>query len=132
ILGGEQLNGHKVIIVDETASHGVLSVAELLASRGHAVEVVTEDWYVGRDLVAAHDLVPWMPCVLALGLTMTSHTTVTRIEPGQVIIIDRFAAGEHAMPADVVVLGTYERPAQDLYYALKGRVPRLFRAGDCI
>jgi len=30
------------------------------------------------------------------------------------------------------VLGTYERPAQELYLALKGRVPRLLRAGDCV
>ncbi|MEO8953133.1 MAG: FAD-dependent oxidoreductase, partial [Ktedonobacteraceae bacterium] len=51
ILRGESVQGQRVVIIDETASHGVLSVAELLVSTGHAVEVVTEDWYVGRDLV---------------------------------------------------------------------------------
>ncbi|MFL5627762.1 MAG: FAD-dependent oxidoreductase [Ktedonobacteraceae bacterium] len=132
ILQGEAIEGQKVVILDETASHGVLSVAELLATKGHNVEVVTEDWYVGRDLVATHDIVPWMQRVLAAGLLMTPHTTVTRIEPGQVIVADRFLAGERAIAADVVVLGTYERPDQALYYALKGRVPRLYRAGDCI
>lgn len=132
ILRGESVQGQRVVIIDETASHGVLSVAELLVSTGHVVEVVTEDWYVGRDLVATHDVVPWMQRVFAQGLATTPHTTVTRIEPGQVIVTDRFVAGERAIAADVVVLGVYEQPEQELYYALKGQVARLFRAGDCV
>ena len=132
ILRGEPVQGQRVVIIDETASHGVLSVAELLVSTGHVVEVVTEDWYVGRDLVATHDVVPWMQRVLVQGLVMSPHTTLTRIEPGQVIVTDRFMAGERAIAADVVVLGVYEQPAQELYYALKGQVARLFRAGDCV
>jgi mycofactocin system FadH/OYE family oxidoreductase 2 len=132
ILRGERIAGQRIVVIDETDGHGVLSVAELLASVGRSVEIVTEDWYVGRDLVATHDIVGWMQRVLALGVAMTTHTSIVRIEPGQVIVTDRFAAGERAIPADVVVLGTYDSPNQDLYYALKGRVPRLYRAGDCI
>lgn len=135
ILQGEPVTGPRVVIIDETASHGVLSVAELLATQGHSVEVITEDWFVGRDLASTQDIVPWMQRVLAIGLPgliMTTHTTVVRIETGQVIVIDRFAAGERAITADTIVLGLYEQPNQELYYALKGRVPRLYRAGDCI
>jgi hypothetical protein len=69
---------------------------------------------------------------MASGVVMTPHTSIVRIEPGQVIVTDRFMAEERAIAADTVVLGTYERPAQELYYALKGKVLRLFRAGDCI
>ena len=132
ILRGEHIEGKRVVIIDETESHGVLSVAELLAAGGYSVEIITEDWYVGRDLVATHDIVPWMQRTMASGVVMTPHTTVVRIEPGQVIVTDRFVAGERAIAADAVVLGVYERPAQELYHALKGRVPRLFRAGDCV
>jgi mycofactocin system FadH/OYE family oxidoreductase 2 len=132
ILRGERLDGRRVVVIDETGGHGALSVAELLAAEGRSVEIITEDWYVGRDLVATHDIVGWMQRVLAHGVAMTTHTSVARIEPGQVIVTDRFAAGERAIPADVVVLGTYDRPAQALYYALKGRVPRLYRVGDCV
>src|SRR6266446_4445155 len=132
ILRGERFEGKRVVIIDETESHGVLSIAELLAAEGYSVEIITEDWYVGRDLVATHDIVPWMQRTMASGVVMTPHTTVVRIEPGQVIVTDRFVAGERAIAADAVVLGVYERPAQELYYALKGRVPRLFRAGDCV
>jgi mycofactocin system FadH/OYE family oxidoreductase 2 len=132
IQRGERLAGQRVVVIDESDAHGVLSVAELLASEGRSVEIVTEDWYVGRDLVATHDIVGWMQRVLAHGVEMTTHTSVVRIEPGQVIVTDRFAAGERAISADVVVLGTYDRPEQGLYYALKGRVPRLYRAGDCV
>ncbi len=132
ILSGEPIGDKRVVIIDETGSHGVLSVAELLAAQGYSVEILTEDWYVGRDLVATHDIVPWMQRTMASGVVMTPHTSIVRIEPGQVIVTDRFMAEERAIAADTVVLGTYERPAQELYYALKGKVLRLFRAGDCI
>jgi len=132
ILRGERIQGKRVVIIDETDSHGLLSVAELLANEGHAVEIVTEDWYVGRDLVATHDMVPWLQRVMAHGVVMTPHTSVTRIEPGHVNVTDRFIEGERAIAADAVVLGVYEQPAQELYYALKGRIPRLYRAGDCV
>jgi mycofactocin system FadH/OYE family oxidoreductase 2 len=132
VLRGDLPRGQRIVIVDESGSHGVYSVAELLAASGNSVEIVTEDWYVGHDLTATHDFVSWMQRVMPLGAIFTPHTSITRIEPGQVIVTDRFAAGERAIPADVVVLGVYEQPAQELYFALKGRVPRLFRAGDCV
>ena len=132
ILRGDPVTGQRVVIIDESSSHGVYSVAELLAAQGYSVEIVTGDWYVGHDLTATHDIVSWMQRVMAMGVVFTPHTSVTRIESEQVIITDRFAAGERAIPADAVVLGVYEQPAQELYVALKGRVPRLFRAGDCV
>ena len=132
VLRGEAVVGERVVIIDESGSHGVYSVAELLATQGHAVEIITGDWYVGHDLTGTHDIVPWMQRVMALGVIFTPHTDITRIEAGQVIVTDRFAAGESAIAADTVVLGVYEQPAQQLYLALKGRVPRLFRAGDCV
>jgi hypothetical protein len=104
----------------------------MLAVAGNNVEVVTEDFYLGRDLVATHDIVTWKQRVLPHGIIMTPHTTVVRIEPGKVIVVDRFAEGERELPADVVVLGTYERPSQELYLTLKGHVPSLFRIGDCV
>jgi NADPH-dependent 2,4-dienoyl-CoA reductase/sulfur reductase-like enzyme len=132
ILRGEPVTGQRVVIIDESGSHGVYSVAELLAGQGHVVEIVTGDWYVGHDLTGTHDIVSWMQRVMALGVIFTPHTDITRIERGQVIVTDRFAAGERAIPADAVVPGVYEQPAQQLYLALKGRVPQLFRAGDCV
>ncbi len=132
ILRGESVEGQRVVVIDEASSHGVYSVAELLASQEHTVEIVTEEFYAGRELVSTHDMVAWMQRTMALGVVTTPHTTVMRIEPEQVIVADRFATGERAIPADSVVLGTYDRPSQTLYYALKGHVPRLIRAGDCI
>ncbi|MHB8597582.1 MAG: oxidoreductase [Ktedonobacteraceae bacterium] len=132
ILRGEPVEGQRVVVIDEASSHSVYSVTEMLASQGHPVEIVTEEFYAGRELVSTHDMVSWMQRTLALGVEPTPHTTVVRIEPGQVIVADRFATGERAIPADSVVLGTYDRPSQALYYALKGRVPRLIRVGDCV
>ena len=69
---------------------------------------------MGRDLVAANDIVGWMQRTLGQDVTYIPHTTVVRIEPGQVIVADRFIEGERAITADAVVLGTYERPSQEL------------------
>jgi mycofactocin system FadH/OYE family oxidoreductase 2 len=132
VLAGEPVEGQRVVVVDETDSHSVLSAVELLASAGKDVEVVTEDFYAGRDLVATHDLVLWKQRVLPHGIVVTPHTTVVRIEPGKVFVVDRFAEGERELPADSVVLGTYERPSQELYMALKDRIPHLLRIGDCV
>jgi NADPH-dependent 2,4-dienoyl-CoA reductase/sulfur reductase-like enzyme len=132
VLSGENVEGQRVLVVDETGAHGVLSAAVLLAEADKQVEVVTEDWYVGHDLASSHDIVQWMQKALAAGVVLTTHTTVTRIEPGRVMLTDRFAEGEIIRPVDAVVLGTYERPEQDLYFALKGQVPHLFRIGDCV
>ncbi len=121
-----------MVVIDESGSHGVYSVAEMLAAQGRSVEIITEDWYVGHDLAAAHDIVTWMQRVMSLGVIFTPHTSITRIESGRVIVTGRFAAGERAIPADAVLLGVYEQPVQELYLALKGRVPRLLRAGDCV
>ena len=132
VLEGRPVEGQNELVIDETGSHGVLSVVELLAAQGKRVEVVSEDWYIGHDLASTHDIVQWMQRILAHGVTLTTHTTITRIEPGQVILTDRFAEGEQVRLVDAVVLGTYEQPAQELYLALKGRVPRLFRIGDCV
>lgn len=132
VLRGDPLAGQRVVVIDESGSHGVYSVAEMLAAQGHSVEIITEDWYVGHDLAATHDIVTWMQRVMSLGVIFTPHTSITRIESGRVIVTDRFAAGERAIPADAVLLGVYEQPVQEPYFALKGRVPRLLRAGDCV
>ncbi len=132
ILAGEVVEGQSVVVIDEQSSPGVLSVVEMLAKAGKHVDVVTEDFYVGRDLVATNDIVQWMQRTIGHDVTFIPHTTVVRIESGQVIVTDRFIEGERSIATDAVVLGTYERPSQDLYYALKGRVTRLFRIGDCV
>ncbi len=131
-LAGGVIEGQRVVVIDETASHGVLSVVEMLATVGKHVDVVTEDWYVGRDLVATNDIVSWMQRTVGHDVAHIPHTTVVRIEPEQVIVTDRFAEGERTIAADAVILGTYERPSQELYTTLKGKVPRLFRIGDCV
>jgi len=132
ILAGEAIEGQRIVLIDEMSSHGVLSAVELLAATGKHIDVVIEDWYVGRDLVATHDIVSWMQRTLGQDVTHIPHTTVIRIEPGQVIVADRFIEGERAITTDAVVLGTYERPSQTLYHTLKGKIPRLFRIGDCV
>lgn len=50
VLAGVRLPAGPVLVVDELGFHQATSVAELLAARGHAVEVVTPALVVGQDL----------------------------------------------------------------------------------
>ena len=102
ILAGEAIEGHSVVVIDEMSSHGVLSVVEMLATAGKHVEVVTEDFYVGRELVATHDIVQWMQRTIGQDVTHIPHTTVIRIEPEQVVVADRFIENERAIPTDAL------------------------------
>ena len=120
VLRGEPVAGQRVVVIDESGSHGVYAVAEMLAAQGHSVEIITEDWYVGRDLTATHDIVAWMQRVMSLGVIFTPHTSITRIESGRVIVTDRFAAGERAIPADAVLLGVYDQPVAGTLFRAEG------------
>ncbi|NWJ73416.1 mycofactocin system FadH/OYE family oxidoreductase 2 [Pseudonocardia sp. ICBG1122] len=50
VLAGVRLPAGPVLVVDELGFHQATSVAELLAARGHTVEVVTPALVVGQDL----------------------------------------------------------------------------------
>lgn len=132
VLNGETITGEHVLIIDETGSHGVASVAEMLATEGKQVEIVTQEWYAARDLAPTYDSTAWMQRVMAQGAIFTTHTNAVRIEPERVILSDCFAEGEIERAVDTVILGTYDLPEQSLYQALKGRVARLWRIGDCV
>jgi hypothetical protein len=132
VLAGTAIIGPRVAIVDEIGGHGAASAAELLLEQGHEVEMVTEDLFVGRELVGTHDLTSWLQRTLPMGLRCSPRTAVLAIAPAGLRVRDVFAPGERLIPADAVVLGAYELPDQALYLALKGRVPALHRAGDCM
>ena len=56
VLDGANL-GRRVVIGDWDGRHMGTSIAELLATRGHAVELVTGTFFMGMDV----DLLTWRP-----------------------------------------------------------------------
>ncbi|MCC6306237.1 MAG: FAD-dependent oxidoreductase [Rhodobacteraceae bacterium] len=121
--------GRRVVIGDFDGRHMGLSTAELLAQRGHAVEIVTTAFYVGQDV----DLLTWRATydrLQQLGVTMTPLHRIVAITAGGVRIAST-AGEEREIAADSVVVCSKGTAERDLYRALKGKVGRLYAIGDC-
>lgn len=128
ILHGAQ-PGRRVVIGDFDGRHMGLSTAELLAQRGHEVEIVTSAFYVGMDV----DLLTWRPAydrLLALGVKMTPLHRILEIGAGGVRIAST-AGVEREIEADGVVLCSKGTADRGIYRQLKGKVGRLHAIGDC-
>ncbi len=128
VLGGANL-GRRVVIGDWDAKHMGMSVAEFLASRGHAVELVSSAFFIGMDA----DLLTWRPAMERLqnlGVVLTPLEEFVRIEDGAVMT-RRINRAEREIAADSVVLCHRGRADRRLYQALKGRVATLHAIGDC-
>ena len=72
----------RVLVVDELGFHQATSVAELLADRGCAVEIVTPGMVVGQDLGITLDLETWWMKATAKGIVQTTDTMVTAVSAG--------------------------------------------------
>ena len=60
-----------VVVIDEIGFHHATSVAELLADRGCAVEVITPGMVVGQDLGITLDLEQWWIRAMAKGIVQS-------------------------------------------------------------
>lgn len=128
VLAGANL-GKRVVLCDWDGRHMGMSVAEALASRGHAVEIVTGAFYVGMDA----DLLTWRPAydrLLSLGVAMSPMHEVVEINDGGVIV-QRTNGDRRMVSADSVVLCSKGRADLGVYHALRGKVPELHAIGDC-
>jgi 2,4-dienoyl-CoA reductase-like NADH-dependent reductase (Old Yellow Enzyme family) len=128
VLAGANL-GRRVVIGDWDGRHMAMSVAEALAQRGHAVEIVTSAFYVGMDI----DLLTWRPAyerLQKLGVRLTPLEEIIALRPGE-MVTQRIDQSERTIEADSIVLCSKGRAERGLYRALKGRVPELHAVGDC-
>jgi mycofactocin system FadH/OYE family oxidoreductase 2 len=133
VLRGEAKVGQKVLVIDEQGAHKAASVAELLADQGKEVELITADIFVSRELAASQDLIPWYQRAFSKGIKLTPRTIVRKVDVSRVEVADSLSGeSQYREEVDTVVLAMYDEPAQELYFALKDRVPELYRIGDCV
>ncbi|MDS1270926.1 mycofactocin system FadH/OYE family oxidoreductase 2 [Lipingzhangella sp. LS1_29] len=92
VLRGAVFPTGSVLVVDELGFHHGPSVAELLADRGCAVEILTSATMVGRDLSATLDLETWCVRAAAKGITETCERRVVELKPAGV---DSPTGGRH-------------------------------------
>ena len=128
VLAGAEL-GKRVVIGDWDGRHMGLSVAEALAQRGHAVEIVSSAFFIGMDV----DLLTWRPAydrLLKHGVRMSALEEITEIRQGRVTT-RRTDGGTREIEADSIVLCSKGRAERGIYKGLKGRVEELHAIGDC-
>ena len=138
--------GERVVIVDELGFHQATSVAEVLADRGCAVEILTPGMVVGQDLGITLDMEGFCIRAAAKGITFTpdsvvmgwtpgagaAATTATTAEKGVLSVLHHVSGRMIDVPADWVVLAVPGTPADALYRELVAAGVDTSRVGDCI
>jgi mycofactocin system FadH/OYE family oxidoreductase 2 len=125
--------GDSAVVFDCGESHWKFcGTAELLAQQGKRVTLITPRLFVGFDLPL--NVVPSLHQRLAeYDATIIVHTVVSRIDKGDLVLMDVFSKSERRMAGvDTLVWAGDNRVSVGLYEALKGAVPELYRVGDCV
>jgi thioredoxin reductase len=124
--------GTRVLIVDEFGESDALMTAEFVADQGRDVEIVSSMPMIGDvALRTAYSGDGFLERLVERGIRCTPYTTVTEIDGATVRGTNAFSGGWEA-EADTVILNIGKEADEMLYLALKGPVPEVHRAGDCV
>jgi mycofactocin system FadH/OYE family oxidoreductase 2 len=125
--------GQKVLFIDEVGSHYAAAVAERLADRGHGVDLVTCDLFVGIELAPLGDLYLSRQRLLQKGVTFRCDVAVECIEGQRVSARDIYTNAEVIFEGyDTIVTAAGSQTREGLYHDLYGQVAELYRCGDCV
>ena len=125
--------GQRVVILEETGLYLPLGLAEILASSGAEVEIVTPRAMVGEDVMRTLDLSYVMPRLEEAGVLCSAHTNVEKIEGSTVHVRSVWGGQPRVIEGvDTVVISMLRSPNDALYRALEGRVAALHRVGDAL
>jgi 2,4-dienoyl-CoA reductase (NADPH2) len=130
-----------VVVLDELGFHQATSVAELLADRGCAVEIITSALVVGQDLGLTLDLELWTRKTHAQGVRQRTDVVVLDArEDGagrlELTLLHHPTGERQRLACDWVACAVPRRPADELWHALHsaGHGPpfEVHRVGDCL
>jgi NADPH-dependent 2,4-dienoyl-CoA reductase/sulfur reductase-like enzyme len=131
-LAGAPIASERVVLLDDDGHQQAASVAEALAERGHAVEIVTREYYVGSEL-DSKTIAFLYPRLLAKGVRLSPHTVVLGFEGFDLLLGNIYGGPPRRVAAPVSLVVAGHRRAEDgLLHALRGRVPGLHGVGDCL
>lgn len=133
VLNDEVELGERIVLIDYDGHHQATATAETLADRGKTVHVVTSSLFVGAELGPSQDLYLTRQRLLQKGVTFTPDFAVMEIKGTEIHGFNVYS-NEWAVigPFDTVVTAMGNDADEALYFALKGSVPELYRAGDCV
>ena len=133
VLNEDYPIGEKVLLVDEDGGHQATAAAEFLADQGKKVDIVTSELFVGMDLAVTGDLYNTRQRLLQKGSEFFCDRVVEEIQDTVVRVADRFTHARSTFYGyDTVVMAMGNVPDDALYKSLKGKVPHVYRIGDCV
>ncbi len=133
VLNGEVEPGEHVALIDYDGHHQATATAETLADGGLRVHVVTSSLFVGSDLGPSQDLYLSRQRLLQRGVTFTTDFAVMEIKGTEIHGFNVYSNEWDVLgPYDTVVTAMGNDAHDSLYFALKGKVPELYRVGDCV
>lgn len=133
VLENPRALGDRVLILDETGAHLPFALAEMLATAGVDVEVMSPRMYAGERLYRNLDMLYVFPRLKRAGVRVTHQHFVEAIRPDEVDVYDIWlgpSAHETRRGIDSVVLSILRIPHDDLYHRALGRFSNVSRIGD--
>ncbi|HEX7925990.1 MAG TPA: hypothetical protein VF678_00265, partial [bacterium] len=124
----------RAVVIDTEGGFRMGNAVEWLLAKGYGVDVVTPDFFVGREVVESQDF-QWFSRVAAQpdgrGALFHPRTEALRWEGADLICADRFSRAERTLaPVALVVISSPEVPETALLERLRGRHPRVITIGD--
>ena len=132
VLEGTAVPAGDVVVVDELGFHQATSVAELLADRGCAVEVVTPGMVVGQDLGVTLDMENWWIRAGAKGIAQSTDLVPMGMADGVLTLQHHPTGTMQERRPDWVVCAVPPAPAEALYLSLRDAGVEVHRVGDCV
>lgn len=132
VLADGAPQGQRVVVVDQDGHWRAAGTAEFLADRGKEVTVVTPFITVGSS-ITPFELMLLIPRFRQKGIRMITSSEVLAVDGDSVHIRHLYTRQEQRLEGiDTVVWVAGRRANDELYFALKGKVPELYRVGDCV
>jgi pyruvate/2-oxoglutarate dehydrogenase complex dihydrolipoamide dehydrogenase (E3) component len=129
LLDADRLGG-RVVILDVVGHIEAIGLGEMLASGG--AEVMVACPLPTPMLLDPETMAAALPRMARAGARWRPNTAMVSIGDHDASLIDTLSLGMATLPADTVVIRTHGLPNDDLYFALRGRVPEVVRVGDAV
>ena len=128
------VGGKNVLIIDNDGAHEAYATADYMAEAGAKVQVVGRLYHAGWDLTPVHDTILYYRRLYEKGVTFIPAHLVREIQGNRVILYNVYASTQEKTleNIDVFVLAMGKDSNNGIYKALKGKVPELYRIGDCV
>ncbi|MGB6057371.1 MAG: NAD(P)-binding protein [Microthrixaceae bacterium] len=129
----ESLPDGPVLIWDPIGGSIGVGVAELLASRGRAVHLATQDNIVGNELARSGDLAPANARLQQAGVELHRRVILRAVKKGSAVLEGRFNGEATTLKAAVVIDAGHRLPDESLWNELQGAPGvDVTRIGDCV